>query len=409
MAHLNITLDEQTLKELMLGDRDEAVSKLLEAVFNAVLSAEATEQLGAESYERTDGRVTYRNGYRSRQLTTRVGSLTLHVPKFREGTFSTQLFSRYERSEQALLLSLMEMVIQGVSTRKVEKITETLCGTSFSKSTVSALCANLDPIVDDFRNRPLTASYPFIMLDAIYMKARDRGAVRSKGMLIAMGVNLEGHREILGFQVGDGESYESWSEFFAGLKERGLANVDFVVSDNHGGLVKAIREQFCNAVWQRCQTHFSRNLLDKIPKRHRTTVHTRLRDMYDSPDYEAACQRRDALLGLLETMSPQAHDLLDEAFEDVMAVLSLPARYRRRLCTTNSIERLNEEIRRRERVIRIFPNEASITRLIGALLLDHHERWISGRAYLSMGDYLFAKDRSGLACAQANPERQQVA
>jgi len=409
MAHLNITLDEQTLKELMLGDRDEAVSKLLEAVFNAVLSAEATEQLGAESYERTDGRVTYRNGYRSRQLTTRVGSLTLHVPKFREGTFSTQLFSRYERSEQALLLSLMEMVIQGVSTRKVEKITETLCGTSFSKSTVSALCANLDPIVDDFRNRPLTASYPFIMLDAIYMKARDRGAVRSKGMLIAMGVNLEGHREILGFQVGDGESYESWSEFFAGLKERGLANVDFVVSDNHGGLVKAIREQFCNAVWQRCQTHFSRNLLDKIPKRHRTTVHTRLRDMYDSPDYEAACQRRDALLGLLETMSPQAHDLLDEAFEDVMAVLSLPARYHRRLCTTNSIERLNEEIRRRERVIRIFPNEASITRLIGALLLDHHERWISGRAYLSMGDYLFAKDRSGLACAQANPERQQVA
>ena len=409
MAHLNITLDEQTLKELMLGDRDEAVSKLLEAVFNAVLSAEATEQLGAESYERTDGRVTYRNGYRSRQLTTRVGSLTLHVPKFREGTFSTQLFSRYERSEQALLLSLMEMVIQGVSTRKVEKITETLCGTSFSKSTVSALCANLDPFVDDFRNRPLTASYPFIMLDAIYMKARDRGAVRSKGMLIAMGVNLEGHREILGFQVGDGESYESWSEFFAGLKERGLANVDFVVSDNHGGLVKAIREQFCNAVWQRCQTHFSRNLLDKIPKRHRTTVHTRLRDMYDSPDYEAACQRRDALLGLLETMSPQAHDLLDEAFEDVMAVLSLPARYRRRLCTTNSIERLNEEIRRRERVIRIFPNEASITRLIGALLLDHHERWISGRAYLSMGDYLFAKDRSGLACAQANPERQQVA
>ncbi len=409
MAHLNITLDEQTLKELMLGDRDEAVSKLLEAVFNAVLSAEATEQLGAESYERTDGRVTYRNGYRSRQLTTRVGSLTLHVPKFREGTFSTQLFSRYERSEQALLLSLMEMVIQGVSTRKVEKITETLCGTSFSKSTVSALCANLDPIVDDFRNRPLTASYPFIMLDAIYMKARDRGAVRSKGMLIAMGVNLEGHREILGFQVGDGESYESWSEFFAGLKERGLANVDFVVSDNHGGLVKAIREQFCNAVWQRCQTHFSRNLLDKIPKRHRTTVHTRLRDMYDSPDYEAACQRRDALLGLLETMSPQAHGLLDEAFEDVMAVLSLPARYRRRLCTTNSIERLNEEIRRRERVIRIFPNEASITRLIGALLLDHHERWISGRAYLSMGDYLFAKDRSGLACAQANPERQQVA
>ena len=409
MAHLNITLDEQTLKELMLGDRDEAVAKLLEAVFNAVLSAEATEQLGAESYERTDGRVTYRNGYRPRQLTTRVGSLTLHVPKFREGTFSTQLFNRYERSEQALLSSLMEMVIQGVSTRKVEKITETLCGTSFSKSTVSALCANLDPLVTAFQNRPLTASYPFVMLDAIYMKARERGAVRSKGMLIAMGVNLEGHREILGFQVGDGESYEVWSEFFSGLKGRGLEDVDFVVSDNHGGLVKAIREQFCGAIWQRCQTHFSRNLLDKIPKKHRSVIHTRLRDMYDSPDHEAACQRRDALLGLLEAISSQAHDLLDESFSDVMAVLSLPPGYRKRLRTTNSIERLNEEIRRRERVIRIFPNEASITRLIGALLLDHHERWISGKAYFSMGDYLYAKDSSGLACAQANPEHERVA
>ena len=409
MAHLNITLDEQTLKELMLGDRDEAVGKLLEAVFNAVLSAEAAEQLGAESYERTDGRVTYRNGYRTRQLTTRVGSLTLHVPKFREGTFSTQLFNRYERSEQALLLSLMEMVLQGVSTRKVEKITETLCGTSFSKSTVSALCANLDPIVEAFQNRPLTDSYPFMMVDAIYMKARERGAVRSKGMMIAMGVNAAGHREILGFQVGDGESYESWSEFFSGLKRRGLENVDFLVSDNHGGLVKAIREQFCGASWQRCQTHFSRNLLDKVPKKHRSMIHTRLRDMYDSPDLEAACQRRDALLEQLETVSPQAYDLLDEAFSDVMAVLNLPAGYRKRLRTTNSIERLNEEIRRRERVIRIFPNEASITRLIGALLLDHHERWISGKAYFAMGDYLFEKDSSELACSQANSEHWQVA
>ena len=174
MAHLNITLDEETLKELMLGNRDEAVAKLLEAVFNAILSAEATEQLGAETYERTDERLTYRNGYRSRQLTTRVGSLTLQVPKFREGTFATQLFSQFERSEQALLLSLMEMVIQGVSTRKVSQITETLCGTSFSKSTVSALCANLDPIVHDFQHRPLTDSYPFVMVDAIYMNPKFR-------------------------------------------------------------------------------------------------------------------------------------------------------------------------------------------------------------------------------------------
>ena len=409
MAHLNITLDEQTLKELMLGNRDEAVAKLLEAVFNAILSAEAEDQLGAKAYERTEERVSYRNGYRSRQLMTRVGSLTLAIPKFREGSFSTELFSRYQRNEKALVLSLMEMVIQGVSTRKVEKITETLCGTSFSKSTVSALCAKLDPIVEGFQTRPLTSSYPFIMVDAIYMKARERGAVRSKGMLIAMGVNLEGHREVLGFQVGDGESYESWSEFLGSLKARGLEEVDFVVSDNHGGLVKAIREQFCGAVWQRCQTHFSRNLLDKIPKKHRSIIHARLRDMYDSPDQESACRRRDVLLELLERISPQAHRILDEAFSDVMAVLALPSRYRKRLRTSNSIERLNEEIRRRERVIRIFPNEASITRLIGALLLDHHERWISGKAYFSMGDYLFEKNNSILACSQAKIEQDQVA
>ena len=247
------------------------------------------------------------------------------------------------------------------------------------------------------------------MLDAIYMKAREQGTVRSKGMLIAMGVNSDGHREILGFEVGDGESYDAWSDFFRGLKARGLQDVDFVVSDNHGGLVKAIRAQFCGAVWQRCQTHFSRNLLDKVPKKHRPDVHTRLRDMYDSPDLAAACHRRDDLLKMLETVSLPAHDLLDGAFSDVMAVFSLPARYRKRLRTTNSIERLNEEIRRRERVIRIFPNEASITRLVGALLLDHHERWISGKAYFSMGDYLALKSTSDLADTPAKPVQKQVA
>ena len=243
MAQLHITLDEATLKDLMLGNRDQAVSKLLEEVFNAILKMEATEQLGAQAYERTEERQTYRNGYRTRMLTTRVGTLTLHIPKFRDGTFSTELFRSYERSEQALLLSLMEMVIQGVSTRKVAQITETLCGTSFSKSTVSLLCQQLDPAVRAFQSRPLRGSYPFIIVDAIYTKARENGAVRSKGMLIAIGITAEGHREVLGFQAGDGESYASWRAFFRQLKEQGLEGVDLVVSDDHGGLVKAVLEQ----------------------------------------------------------------------------------------------------------------------------------------------------------------------
>ncbi len=405
MAQLNITLDEATLKDLMLGNREQAVAKLLEEVFNAVLKAEATEQLGAQTYERTEDRLTYRNGYRTRSFTTRVGTLTLHVPKFRDGSFSTELFRSYERSEQALLLSLMEMVLQGVSTRKVAQITETLCGTSFSKSTVSALCQQLDPAVQAFQQRPLASAYPFVIVDAIYTKAREGGAVRHKGMLIAMGVNSDGQREILGFQAGDGESYETWTAFFRQLKSRGLQGVDLVVSDSHGGLVKAIGEQFQGAMWQRCQTHFSRNLLEKVSPKQRPTVHERLKDLYNSPDLQEACRRRDGLLTLLESIAPKAARLLDEAFVDITAVFSLPEAYRKRLRTSNSIERLNEEIRRRERVIRIFPNEASIDRLIGSLLIEQHERWISGKSYFTMDAYWLEREQ---ARRRADLIRQQL-
>ena len=394
MTQLNITLDEQTLKELMMGNRDDAVKKLLEVVFNAVLQAEATEQLGAEKYERSDSRTTYRNGFRTRMLTTRVGSLTLHVPKFRDGTFSTELFRSYERSEQALLLSLMEMVIQGVSTRKISEITETLCGTGFSKSTVSALCKQLDPAVEGFMNRPLETEYPFLIVDAIYMKAREHGAIRSKGMLIAMGINKEGKREVIGFQTGDGESYESWCEFFSKLKARGLRGVDLVTSDNHGGLVKAIKEQFCGAMWQRCQTHFSKNVLDKVTKTYRSNIHTKLTDLYSSPHLEDAYERKEVLMRDLEKISPKAAVILDEGFDDITAVFSLPEAYRRRLRTSNSIERLNEEIRRRERVIRIFPNEDSINRLVGTLLMEQNERWIGPKVYLNMNNYYDEREKA---------------
>lgn len=409
MTQLNITLDEQTLKELMLGNRDEAVRKLLEEVFNAVLKAEATDYIGADPYERSNERTTYRNGYRRRNLTTRVGSLTLHVPKLRDGTFSTQLFKSYERSEQALLLSLMEMVIQGVSTRKVSQITETLCGSSFSKSTVSALCQGLDPLVKAFRNRPLDSHYPFVVVDAIYTKARENGAVRSKGILIAIGVNKTGNREVLGFVAGDGESYESWKEFFISLKERGLSGVDLLVSDNHSGLVKALRKQFHGAMWQRCQTHFSRNLLDKVPKKNRKEVHRRLKDLYDSPELAEAYRRRDLLLDKLEDISPKAGEILDEGFADITAVFFLPEAYRKRLRTSNSLERLNGEIRRRERVIRIFPNEESIERLIGALLMEQHEKWISGKLYFNMEDYYLDKDKVKKEADEISQEKRRAA
>ena len=391
MAQLNFTLDDGILKDLMLGDGEkgysDALRQLLERVFNAVLNAEAESQIGAGLYERSEERQTYRNGYRTRGLTTRIGSLVLHIPKLRDGTFSTQLFRRYERSEQALLLSMMEMVIQGVSTRKVSAITQELCGVSFSKSTVSALCSELDPLIEAFQHRPLERYYPFLMVDAIYMRAREAGAIRSKAILIAVGVNEEGHREIIGFMVGDGESYDAWSDFFGSLKVRGLSGVDLVTSDDHKGLVKAALEQFIGSTWQRCQTHFSRNMLDRVPKKKRSEVKVLLTDMYNSPDLETAKSRKEALMRDLERIAPKAAETLDLGFDDVTAVFSIPERYRKRQRTTNSVERLNEELRRRERVIRIFPNEESMTRLMGALLLEHHEQWAVGKKYHDMADY----------------------
>ncbi len=392
MTQLNITLSEETLKELMLGDRDEAVRKLLESVFNAVLNAEASEQVGADLYERTDERVTYRNGYRERQYKTRVGTLDLLIPKLRNGTFSTTLFANYERSEKALVLSLMEMVLQGVSTRKVSRITETLCGSSFSKSTVSKLCEEFDKEVEQFLKRPLTRAYPFLIVDAIYVKARDAGRVKSKGLLVAIGVNEDGNREVLGFKAGDGESYEIWFSFFSELKEQGLHGVDLVVSDQHKGLVKAILEQFEGASWQRCQTHFSRNVLDKVPKKTQREVKLRLKDIYNSPELEEARERKEALLDYLEEHAPKAVEIFDAGFDDITAVFQLPEACRRRLRTSNSLERVNQELRRRERVIRIFPNEASIERLLGSLLIEMHENWISGRRYIDTETYYGARE-----------------
>jgi len=388
MAQFNITITEELLHGLFLSNgKDEAFSKLLEEIFNQVLLAQSTEQLGAEPYERTEGRTAYRNGTRERQLTTRVGTLTLRVPRHRNGQFSTELFMRYQRSEQALVLAMMEMVINGVSTRKIESITEELCGKKFSKSTISTLCKNLDPMVNAFRTRPLKSHYPFLMVDAIYVKVRENKRIQSRGLLIAIGINEEGHREVIGFQLANSETENSWGEFFCSLKERGLKDVRLVTSDDHKGLVNAVRKHFQGTSWQRCQTHFSRNMLDHAPKALQPEIKEDLRQLYESVDLESARKVRDQIIAKYEARAPKSTDLLDEAFDDITAVLALPLRYRKRLRTTNGVERLNEEIRRRERVIRIFPNEASVIRLMGALLMEQDEKWQTGRKYFDMELY----------------------
>lgn len=390
MAQYQINVDSQLLQQLFLGNsQDAGVAKLLESVLNQVLQAQVTEQVEADRYERTEDRQGYRNGSYPHQLHTRIGTITLSVPRIRGGKFTTELFARYQRSEQALLLAMMEMVVNGVSTRKVSQVTEELCGTEFSKSTVSDLCKRLDPIVTAWNNRPLSDSqFPFVLVDALYLKVREDGRVRSRGVMLGIGVNTDGHREVLGLMLGDTESEESWTEFFSWLKTRGLRGVDLIVSDDHGGLVRSIRQQLQGVAWQRCQTHFMRNVLDASPKGLKDEIHSHVRAILEAPDPETARMLLKQTIAAYEEKAAKAMRILESGFDDATAILSLPEKYRKRLRTTNSVERLNEEVRRRERVIRIFPNRESVIRLIGALLMEQDEKWAAGKKYLDMTEYL---------------------
>jgi transposase-like protein len=386
VTQYQITLSNDLVHGLF--KEDGAMAKLLEQVLDQVLQAEVTEALQAKPFERTEERQGYRNGFKPRTMTTRVGRLVLSVPQVRDGKFSPELFSRFQRSEQALVLALIEMVVNGVSTRKVAKVTEELCGTQFSKSMVSELCKRLDPLVKGWNERPFSQAYPFIVVDAVVLKVRKDGQVRPQSVLIAIGVNINGYREVLGFRIGDSETYSSWCDFFAWLKGRGLRGVDLVVSDHHGGLVKAVETQFQGAMWQRCQTHFTCNILDACPKQLRDELHAQLRVIWEAPDTETARQMLQRVIDSFGAKAPRAVNVLEEGFDDAVAVLSLPGQYRKRLRTTNGIERLNEEVRRRERVIRIFPNGESAERLLGALLMEQDETWSTGRLYFDMRAYL---------------------
>jgi putative transposase len=386
MTQYQLTLDSDSLQRLFGGN--EQMAHLLEQVLNQVLEAQMAEHVQAEPYERTVERRGYRNGYKPRQLTTRVGTLALRVPQVRDGSFSPELFERYQRSEQALVCTLMEMVVNGVSTRKVAQITEELCGKAFSKSTVSDLCQGLDPLVNAWNERDLSEQpYPFVLVDALVLKIREGGRVRARSALVAIGVNEAGYREILGLQLGDSESERSWVEYFVWLKGRGLTGVDLLVSDHHGGLVNAIRVQFQGATWQRCQTHLSANVSDATPKALQDEVHRRVRAIFEAPDSETARVLLAKFSADYQHSAPVAVATLERGFDDATAVLALPALYRQRLRTTNAVERLNEEIRRRERVIRIFPNRESVVRLLGALLMEQDEAWTTGKHYFDMTAY----------------------
>ena len=398
MATIEIEIDDEKIHQLLRGDRGMAV--LLEPILNQILQAEMTEHLKAEPGEQTDDRRGYRNGSYERQLTTRVGTIELEVPRDREGTFQTALFQRYQRSEKALVLTLMQMVVQGVSTRRVKNITTELCGREFSKSTVSRLAEELDEQVQAWAERPLKQKYPFLVLDAMQIKVRRQKAVRSTTAMLAVGISEDGQREILGLEMAFSETEEGWRRFIRGLKERGLSGVELATSDAHEGLKQALHEAFPGLIWQRCQSHFRRNVLDQTPASYRDQMHEVLDRVLEAGSQQEARTRLDNLREQLEEKAASALETLEDGFYDATAVLALPEKYRKRLLWANMLERFIQEIRRREKVIRIFPNIDSAYRLVGALCAETHEEWSTGRRYLNMDEYFeWRAERSGEASA----------
>jgi transposase-like protein len=388
MTQYNVTLNGEMVRELFLTGCEGVMKDLVEQVLNQLLAARAEDKCNAMPYEQTEERTDYRNGFRERGFVTRLGKIELEVPRLRGQSVVDGLFEKYQRNEQAIIAGVAEMVVKGVSTRKVNDVAEALFGSGISKSQASRMCAVLDPVVAEFRSRPLDAWYPFGVVDAIYLKVRCGDRVISKALYIFIGVNADGLREVLGFMVSQKETKAAYVEFFRSLKARGLERFDLVTSDDHDGLREAIRQEFLGTSWQRCQTHFTKNILDKTPKKMWSEVKTLLRDIYTAPDIKEARIRKDAAVTLLTGPAQKAAQLLDESFDDITAVFSLPSKYRQKMRTSNGIERLNEEIRRRDRVLRIYPSDDSVMRIIGTLLLDQTEAWLSGRLYVDMREYL---------------------
>ena len=373
MARLNITLDQDEMLALLANNSGEAFRTLLEKALNQILLAESEEQLKAAPYERTEDRTDSRNGFRDRDFTTRIGSMTLHVPRHRNQPFKTMIFENYSRSEAALIASMTEMVINGVSTRKVSKVVETLCGTAFSKSTVSDLCKDLSAAVKEFRNRPLTENYPFLTVDATYFKVRENHRIVSKAFMIALATNDQGHREIIGFGVYHNESKDTWNDFLNGLKKRGLKGLLMITSDAHEGIRDAMNKVFPNVPWQRCQFHFSKNIADKAPKKYQAGIRAELNEMFNCQSLEDARNVRDRILDDYRDVAESAMNCLEEGFESAMTIMALPKHLRRYYRTSNHIERLNKELKRRSKVIGIFPNEDSLLRLMGSVLIEQND------------------------------------
>lgn len=382
------------LEEIQGEGGADVLKTMLRMIVQEVMEEEMTRHLGAERHERGEGRRGHRNGYKERKLNTRLGTLDLCVPQARDtDPYQPSAFARYERSERALLTACAEMYFMGVSTRKVNSVLEKMGGMAVSAATVSKVASELDEALEEFRGRRLDGeTWPYILVDACYVKARRHGQIVSRAVLVVAGINGEGRREILEWKTGDVESEETWSEVFNGLKLRGVNGVRWVVSDGHEGLRNAVEKCFAGAAWQRCWTHFMRNALSKASHKEQDKVAKLLIAARKIEDKKTCLAEAERIAAHYEKRYPKLARQIRTQFEETLAVHALPKEHRRRVYTTNMMERVMCEIKRRTRVVGIFPNDASCERLIGAQLLERHESWQCERArYLNM-DHLDRAD-----------------
>ena len=367
----------------MDGDVD-FLREALRVLVEGIMDAEVSSRIGAEYGERSPERVTQRNGYRSRAWDTRVGTMKLHIPKLREGSYFPSLLEPRRRSERALLAVIQQAYVEGVSTRRVDDLVKALGCEGISKSQVSRICQELDVVVDGFLGRPLDGGpYPYLWLDALTRKVREDGRIVNVSVVVATAVNGEGKREIIGMDVGTSEDGAFWLAFLRSLSARGLSGVELVVSDAHQGLRGAIAAVFGGASRQRCRTHFMTNLLTRVPRRAQPWVATMVRTIYQQPSPDEVHAQLDTVTSQLHDRFPEVASLLDEAGPDVLAFSSFPLAHWKKLWSNNPQERLNKEIRRRTDVVGIFPNRPAVRRLVGAVLAEQHDEWVVGRRYLT--------------------------
>lgn len=375
------------LGEALAEASPDLMRQLLQTMINALLCADADAVVGAEYGRPTPGRTAQRNGYRHRDLDTRVGTIDVAIPKLRKGTYFPEwLLERRKRAETALITVVADCYLAGVSTRRMDKLVKTLGIDSLSKSQVSRMAAELDEHVEQFRHRPLDAAGPFtfVAADALTMKVREGGRVINAAVLLATGVNGDGHREVLGMRVATSETGAAWNEFFADLVARGLSGVRLVTSDAHPGLVEAVAANLAGAAWQRCRTHYAANLMAVTPKSMWPAVKAMLHSVYDQPDATAVHAQFDRLLDYVAEKLPAVHDHLDGARADILAFTGFPKDVWTQIWSNNPAERLNREIRRRTDAVGIFPTREAIVRLVGAVLAEQTDEWAEGRRYLGL-------------------------